>query len=763
MSFLAPFYILGALAIAGPIVFHLIRRTPRGQVPFSSLMFLTATPPRLTRRSRLDNIWLLLLRVSALALLALAFARPFLREAASLSFGDPERRRVVLLVDTSASMRRGDLWAKARAEAARVIDQSRAGDQLAVLAFDSSTRPVMGFAESAALEPLNRKAVARSGLDRLAPTYASTNLGQALIDAIGAIEDAADLDEKSGRMPRRIVLVGDLAEGARLESLGDFEWPSDVVLDLRPVVVTPGNAGAQWLPDAEAGSTAADPTLKVRVANDPGSRSEALTLRWIDIKGMDIGSPVPAYVPPGESRVVTVPRSAGSRTLRLRGDAQAFDNLLYLAATPRGEASVLYVGPDAADDPNGLLYYLGRAFEDTPGRAVRVASKRPGEPVGPGIDRSTRLVVLASPTSAEDADRLKDFARGGGTVLVVLTAAGPAPTLASLADSPPLVAEESPAGRDAMLGEIAFDHPLFAPLAGAQFNDFTRIRFWKHRRVDPGAVVDGRVVARFEGGDPAVIEKPMGRGRLVVLASGWGPADSQLARSSKFVPLMASLLEGREAPMADSSSYRVGDRVPLPADRGEGGISGGATAPLSPTLPQEGGGGQKNASTDQEGDRDSSLPPGGGGPGRGGQRPAPESKAPSTTSPADLGPIRVRKPDGSVADVESGSAWFGGTDRPGVYEILSKDEPRAFAVNLDPIESRTSPIAAETLEQLGCKLAKSTSEVIDRDRLRQMRNAELEGRQKLWRGLVLAAIGVLILETCLAGRLGRPRSEAQAR
>ena len=78
MSFLTPLYILGALAIAAPIVFHLIRRTPRGEVPFSSLMFLSPSPPRLTRRSRLDHWLLLLLRAAALCLLAFAFARPFL-------------------------------------------------------------------------------------------------------------------------------------------------------------------------------------------------------------------------------------------------------------------------------------------------------------------------------------------------------------------------------------------------------------------------------------------------------------------------------------------------------------------------------------------------------------------------------------------------------------------------------------------------------------------------------------------------------------
>ena len=52
MSFLSPLFLLGAAAILGPIVFHLIRRVTREKVPFSSLMFLQPTPPRLTRKSR---------------------------------------------------------------------------------------------------------------------------------------------------------------------------------------------------------------------------------------------------------------------------------------------------------------------------------------------------------------------------------------------------------------------------------------------------------------------------------------------------------------------------------------------------------------------------------------------------------------------------------------------------------------------------------------------------------------------------------------
>ena len=688
MSFLTPFYILGALAIAAPIVLHLIRRTPKGEIPFSSLMFLAPTPPRLTRRSRLDNLLLLLLRAGALALLTLAFARPFFRQATSLDSGDVERRRDLVLIDASASLRRGDLWAKAKALALAAVADARPADQLAVYAFDSSTRPLLTFAESTTLDPVKRLAVATARLRALEPSWGSTDLGRGLVDAVAAIEDVADASEKSGRMPRRIVLVGDLAQGVKLDALGDFEWPSDVELTLKRIADLAPNAGLHPVNEStEATAAEMARELRVRVSNDPSSRREAFQIAWLDAKGAEVGPPVDAYVPPGETRVVKVPRVAGLTTLRLKGDAQPFDNTLYLAGEARAEATVLYVGTDAPDDAEGLLYYLGRVFEDTPRRAVRVTTRKPGEPWGLGPPRSMPLVVLAGETSAEDAAKLREHAAQGGTVLFVIAAAGPSATLASLAESPGLDPQEAPSGRDAMLGEIAFDHPLFAPLAGPQFNDFTKIRFWKHRRVDPAALAGSRVLARFEGGDPAVVEKPIGRGRLVVLASGWNPADSQLARSSKFVPLMASMLEGRTPPPVELASLTVGDRVPLPESEG----------------------------------------------------------------------VSIRKPDGSTLAIEPGASQSGGLDAPGVYAIEGPTGSRSFAVNLDPLESKTAPLAVETLETLGVRLSGGPAkEALDREHLRQLQNAELEGRQKFWRALILAAIGILILETALAGRLRRP-------
>ena len=755
MSFLTPLYILGALAVVGPILFHLIRRSPKGEVPFSSLMFLSPTPPRLTRRSRLDNILLLILRGAVLCLLAAAFARPFLRESARLDFGEVPRQRTVVLIDTSASMRRGDLWAKAKRLAAEAIAAARPTDELAVLAFDATSRPLLGFEESATLDPARRQAVAQSRLKGLEPTWASTDLGRGLIDAVAAIEDVADKGEKAGRMPRRVVLISDLQQGSKLDALGDFEWPSDVELELKTVADPGSNAGLSLLADpAEVDPADLDPQRRVRVSNDPGSNREKFALTWGDDKGADAGPPIEVYVPPGESRVVRVPRPSGPATLRLlklTGDVHAFDNTLYVADERREEATVLFVGSDSADDSAGLLYYLQRVFQDTPRRAVHVVPTSPSSPLKweAKEERSTPLVIVSGETSSENGRRLRQYLQGGGTVLVVLTTPGKASTLGALADASLEDVSEAGAGalpspnrpspqpspkgrgsnsntlsprermpegqvrvgsseqesapaaniktaRDVMLGEIAFDHPLFAPLAGPGFNDFTKIRFWKHRQIPDKMLEGGRVVARFEGSDPAVIEKAVGKGRLIVMASGWQPADSQLARSSKFVPMMSALLELRDPRPFNTADLHVNDRVPLPAEE---------TATQAKRRV-------------------------------------------------------VHKPSGATVETAVGSAAFAETDEPGVYtvETSAGGGARSFAVNLDPSESKTAPLHVETLEQFGCRLSNPLRKQADAEQLRQMHNGELEGRQKLWRWLILTAIGVLVVETLLAGRLSRPSS-----
>src|SRR5690606_37682135 len=96
-----------------------------------------------------------------------------------------------------------------------------------------------------------------------------------------------------------------------------------------------------------------------------------------------------------------------------------------------------------------------------------------------------------------------------------------------------------------------------------------------------------RVVAEFEGGHPAIVERPLEEGNLLLFTSGWQPGDSQLARSWKFLLLLASLVEPPDAATQFATDLRVGDQVRWPealelADRPTVTAPDGTEHPLGP-------------------------------------------------------------------------------------------------------------------------------------------------------------------------------------
>ena len=101
------------------------------------------------------------------------------------------------------------------------------------------------------------------------------------------------------------------------------------------------------------------------------------------------------------------------------------------------------------------------------------------------------------------------------------------------------------------------------------------------------------------------------------------------------------------------------------------------------------------------------------------------------------------------------SRMFSAADTPGMYTLTAGDRSHVFAVNLDPLESKTSPVGAETLEQWGCRLVKPTA-LADATREQQrLPGSQLESRQKWWQWLIVGALGVLVAETWLAGRAAK--------
>src|SRR5438034_2580897 len=136
MAFLTPAFLIGLGALAIPVLIHLIQRERKRVVEFPSLMFVRRIPYQSVRRRRIRHWFLLFLRAAAIALLVLAFARPFTQPAAvAATVGSGGARDVVIVLDQSASMGYGDHWDRAKEAAKKIVRGLGADDRATLVLF----------------------------------------------------------------------------------------------------------------------------------------------------------------------------------------------------------------------------------------------------------------------------------------------------------------------------------------------------------------------------------------------------------------------------------------------------------------------------------------------------------------------------------------------------------------------------------------------------------------------------------------------------
>jgi hypothetical protein len=113
LGLLTPLFLAGLAGIAIPIFVHLVRREERAPFAFPSLMFLQAIPVREHRRRTIRHWWLLALRCLIVALLCVAFAKPFIEGPADGVATISESRDRVIVLDRSLSMQSASRWSDA--------------------------------------------------------------------------------------------------------------------------------------------------------------------------------------------------------------------------------------------------------------------------------------------------------------------------------------------------------------------------------------------------------------------------------------------------------------------------------------------------------------------------------------------------------------------------------------------------------------------------------------------------------------------------
>ncbi len=557
MSFLFPLYLLGAAALAVPILLHLRRRPPKEHIPFSSHMFLEQTPERLTRRTKLERLILLAFRCLALLLLAFAFGRPFISALSPLTTVDAIGRTVVL-VDRSASMHREDLWERAIEAAVDEISQAAPEDEVAIALFDDEFELVADLSEWASLSPRARVAAFEDYTKKSAgtPSWKSTDLGRAMLNAADLLL-GADMSRPANQ--KQVVVISDFQTGSDQRLLQSEAWSDSVNVRCLPIEPKAhGNLSLSLAATPPRANIAEAEIYRVRIHNASDSDSARATLTWEGFPETAIDT----TIAPGTSRIIRSmarPTTAENGTLLISGDDHPFDNSVYVSPVQARPLRILVTGDTELNETAGSpLFYLTRALQPTPTLTpiVRTSLSLSDENLN-----DTEVIFVIDRWSPEMGAQLNQFAAQGGLVIALPSAKAPADSFATLVENENWTLSESTSDDYALLADLDFDHPVLEPFARARIRDFTNVRFWKHRHLQlPEAPDDStKVIATFDGESPALVETRVGEGAVFAFLSGWTPRESQLALSSKFVPLLFSILEHTGFSISSQPTFYVGE------------------------------------------------------------------------------------------------------------------------------------------------------------------------------------------------------------
>jgi len=530
-SFLAPAFLAGMAIAAVPIVLHLLKRDPEQRVKFAAVRLLKNAPVERTEKHRLRELLLLAMRVAALALLAMAFARPFFPSGRAAGGGDV----TMIALDTSYSLSAPGRFERARQLALQAVDRVPAGDRVGVVTFSDEATLVA--------RPGVDRELAKSAIAEAQAGFGSTRYRAALAAA------SEQLDRGTGR----IVVVTDLQEigwdagdrapvpeGATIEIADVGPLPPNLaVIAVRPlsdrVVATIRNTGPAREARARltlAGRAPIDATVALGqnqsadavFAGAPGTGTAAVSVE--DPDGVQPDNVRYAVI--GGTNRMTVGVVTGSGDIA----REAFYVQQALAVSSPGAGAAYQVVPLGgaalnALPPSGLSSHA----------AVFLLSTR-------GLERRGRELLAA-------------YARAGGGVFIAAGADVDGDVVADvLGAATPLRVSTTDAAKPSprALAPADVRHPIFRPFA-ATAATLGLVTFRNVARIGG----DGcQTLARFTTGEIGLVDCPAGDGRALVLASDLDNRWNDFPLHATFVPFLHEAVRYLSDAAVHASDYLVG-------------------------------------------------------------------------------------------------------------------------------------------------------------------------------------------------------------
>jgi hypothetical protein len=718
VAFLNPLLLFGILGVASPIIIHLLAKKKVKRVMWAAMRFLKNVVEKNQQRLTIEDIVLLALRCLLLIFLALALARPSVKQGGFAGLGG-NNATAILLLDNSASMAQSDgvssKFEKARHAAEEVLDALPAGSSVAVWLVSDVVKSVIP-------EPSRDRALARKIIREARRSDRGTEMQPALRQAVEALQrqpatvkqlfvitDGQAAGWKQLAETRALLVAAKKDLGAWLILLGDSEQHNLAVTGLHMAsALAPVNEPIRF--EVEITNTGSSEARSVQVsigvdAEPPG-----------DEAGIDL-------IPPGESKTISlfIPfREPGyhSVTARLPADRAPADDQRTLAVRVIDAIDVLLVDGDPGVEPReSEVFFLRNALTPVPPEQreqyyVKTRTISPAELPATKL-ADYEAVVLANVAELPEVVLvgLERYLRAGGGLMVF-----PGGKINPTFYNAKMFAERSflpaafgePRGNAEQQDQFfhlqgkGYDHPIVSLWRDPAAGSLATAHFQRALALLPAKTASPRteagppaVILAYADGQPAVMERMWGYGRVIQFSSTADSAWNDLCIRPVFVPLVHRLIGALVTRQDDHLNVRVGSR-------------------LSAVMPADLLG------------RDVRI-----------------------QSPGEKGATNLRR----IALAEGlPLLQFDETETAGVYEAFQGEDTlplRRFAAQSDPAESHLEELSAVDLKTFDgvAQLIRWSPEMSLRGRLERERTGA-----EFWLALILAALGVAVAETVLGNR-----------
>jgi hypothetical protein len=585
----------GAALFVVPLIIHLLNRRRYRVVRWAAQDFLLQAFRRTRRRLRLESLLLLLLRCLLIAVLAFALARPSVPSSNPLALLTAQQRNVVIVLDTSYSMTRRTsdgttCTERARAQAKRLLDGLSAdrGDRVTLVTLGDP--PQVRLAATTDIERVGKlieesKAAWRGGdlirtLDLLRTEVLGKEPGRHEVFLITDMQRVTFQPGQPGEpgerdTPAEAAAAARLTEAAPASALRQLVGEQDVELTIVDVGedARPRNLTVEDLSPRPRNVVVGEVvTFTATVRNHSGRPQQGVRGTFVIDGRVDQGKQVVFDVSPEGvasvecSTVYSDPRPSGTVEFRLDADDLEADDARYLSFPVDASVKVLLVDGD---------YERDSELSET-GRLAQLLNPYPDPEAGGTIFRLRTiedrvfnlrsenladydLIVLANVARLDEgvAKDLDDAVRAGRGLLIFL-----GESVDARAWNERLHRADGSGLLPARLGDVKgalergvegfkpqvknYDHPVLALFADPELQPSLAQPVHRYFETEITPKDTATSVTIHLSDDPAdpdalVLEKPAGRGRVVLWTTTADDAWSDFGKSGNefaFLPIV---------------------------------------------------------------------------------------------------------------------------------------------------------------------------------------------------------------------------------